>query len=285
MDVFIRQRPPSVARATPVLRVLEISRVLQHEDPDPGRVRRLVRALRRDGVLRNPPIVTPIAGGDLVVVLDGANRVSALREMGVSDVAAQVVDYEASEISVSTWRHYVLEPGESLRKRIAARLGMGIVPAAGPDEAERRLGRGDGIAGLFDGDGTAVVGPGMDPVENAGLLGSLVDLYAGTSETYRTDNWDVVGMSHEFGRGTVVIFPPFGKRDVLKLATGGMRLPAGITRHLIPGRVLRLNVPLAWLVSPEGIAIKQSRLDQTVEERWRAHEVRHYAEATYLFDE
>lgn len=285
MDVFIRQRPPSVARATPLLRVLEISRVRQHEDPDPGRVRRLVRALRRDGVLRNPPIVTPIAGGDLVVVLDGANRVSALREMGVSDVAAQVVDYEAPEISVSTWRHYVLEPGESLRKRIAARLGIGMVPAAGPDEAERRLGRGDGIAGLFDGDGTAVVGPGMDPVENAGLLGRLVGLYAGTSETYRTDNWDVEGMSHEFGRGTVVIFPPFGKGDVLKLATGGMRLPAGITRHLIPGRVLRLNVPLAWLLSPEGIAIKQSRLDQTVEARWRAHEVRHYAEATYLFDE
>ena len=285
MDVFIRQRPPSVARATPVLRVLEISRVLQHEDPDPGRVRRLVRALRRDGVLRNPPIVTPIAGGDLVVVLDGANRVSALREMGVADVAAQVVDYEASEISVSTWRHYVLEPGESLRKRIAAHLGIGIVPAAGPDEAERRLGRGEGIAGLFDGDGTAIVGPGMDPVENAGLLGRLVGLYVGPSRVYRTDDWDVDRLPPEFGRGTVVIFPPFGKRAVLTFATGGARLPAGITRHLIPGRALRLNVPLAWLHSPEAIAIKQSRLDQTVEERWRAHGVRHYAEATYLFDE
>lgn len=281
----IRQRLPSVARATPALRFLEISRMLPHEDPDPGRVHRLVRALRRDGILRNPPIVTPIAGSDLVVVLDGANRVAALREIGVPDVVVQVVDYETPEISVSTWRHYVLEAGESLRQRVVDRLGIGIVPAAGPDEAERRLGQGDGIAALFDGDGTVVVGPGMDPVESAALLGNLVGLYAGTSETYRTDSWDIEGMSHEFGRGTVVIFPPFGKRDVLKLATGGMRLPAGITRHLIPGRVLRLNVPLAWLRSPEGVAIKQSRLDQTVEERWRAHGVRHYAEATYLFDE
>jgi len=262
-----------------------MSRVLLHEDPDPERVQRLVRTLRRDGVLRNPPIVTPISAGDRVIVLDGANRVTALREMGAPDIAAQVVNYEAPEISVSTWMHYVTEAGESLRKRITARLGIGLVPAPGPDEAERRLGQGDGIAALFDGDGTAIVGPGMDPVENAGLLGSLVGLYAGTSQIYRTDDWDVDRLPPELGRGTVVIFPPFGKRAVLTLATGGARLPAGITRHLIPGRALRLNVPLAWLLSPEAIAIKQSRLDQTVEERWRAHGVRHYAEATYLFDE
>ena len=289
----VRHRIRPVAQAFPMLRVLETSRALLHEHPDPERVKRLARALRRDGMLRNPPIVTPLSGDTTrevpadapVVVVDGANRVTALREMGVPHIAAQVIDYGASEISVSTWTHCVMGNEGSLRKRIAARLGLGLVPASGPDEAQRRLAQADGIAALIDADGPAIVGPGMDPVENAVLLERLVALYVGDSQIYRIDDWDVRGVPAEFGRGTIVMFPPFGKGDVLKLATGGTRLPAGITRHLIPGRVLRLNVPLAWLEAPEAIASKQSRLDGTVEERWRTHGVRYYAEATYLFDE
>jgi hypothetical protein len=276
-----------------MLRVLETSRAVLHEHPDPERVKRLAMALRRDGMLRNPPIVTPLSGDTTrgvpadapVVVVDGANRLTALREMGVPHIAAQVVDYGAPEISVSTWTHCVLGNGGSLRNRVATRLGLGLVPASGPDEAQRRLAQADGIAALFDADGTTIVGPGMDPVENAMLLERLVALYAGDGRIYRIDDWDVRGVPAEFRSGTIVMFPPFGKGDVLKLATGGRRLPAGITRHLIPGRVLRLNVPLAWLEGPEAIASKQSRLDGTVEERWRTHGVRYYAEATYLFDE
>jgi hypothetical protein len=291
--VSVRHRVRSVAQAFPILRVLETSRPLLHEHPDPERVQRLVGALRRDGVLRNPPIVTSLSGAATaefledapVVVLDGANRVTALRELGVPHIAAQVVDYGASEISVSTWTHCVMEDGGSLRERIAARLGLGLVPASGPDDARRRLAQADGIAALLDADGTVIVGPGMDPIENAVLLERLVALYAGDRQIYRIDDWDVGGVPAEFRRGTAVIFPPFGKDEVLRLATGGTRLPAGITRHLIPGRVLRLNVPLAWLQGPETIAIKQSRLDGTLEERWRTHGVRYYAEATYLFDE
>ena len=292
MDASVQQRLPTTARTSPVLRVVEASRVLLHEDPDPARVQRLARVFRRDGVLRNPPIVTsggPIrespSGAGQVVVLDGANRVSALREVGASHLVVQVVDYESPAISVSTWTHYVVEEGEPLRERIVERLGIRVTAAAAPEEAERRLRRGDGIAALLDAGGTAVVGPGMDPVANVGSLGTLVGLYAGTDRMYRIDGWDVDGWRREYGRGVVVLFPPFEKGDILKLAAGGGRLPAGITRHFIPGRVLRLNVPLEWLQGPEPTAVKQSRLDDAVAARWRAHGVRYYAEATYLFDE
>jgi hypothetical protein len=156
---------------------------------------------------------------------------------------------------------------------------------SGPGEAERRLGRGDGIAALLDAAGAAVIGPEMDPVINARALGALVALYAGQSQIYRIDSWDLDGLRREYGPGTVIMFPPFEKDDIMTLATGGARLPAGVTRHLIPGRVLRLNVPLAWLQGPESAAVVQSRLDEAVAARWRTHGVRYYAEATYLFDE
>lgn len=285
---------PLAARTTPVLRVFETSRLLLHEDPDGERVRRLVGAFQRDGVLRNPPIVTPVSGGtprespaddDRAVVLDGANRVTALREMGVPDVAVQVVPYAAPEIAVSTWRHYVTEEGAPVRARIVSRLGMRVVSVTGIDEAETRLGRRDGVAALVDGDGVAVVGPGIDPVADVGRVDDLVRLYSGAGRVHRILGGDTDVLRAEYGVGTLVIFPPFGKHDILRLATGRGRLPAGITRHLIPGRVLRLNVPLRWLQGPESAAAKQRHLDAAVKERWRAHGVRYYPEATYLFDE
>lgn len=295
MDLFLRQRVPATARGSPVLRVLEASQLMLHEDPDLERVKRLAGAIRRDGVLRNPPIVTPLEpqrpaaqagdGAAPCVVLDGANRVTALREIGAPHVAVQVVQYERPEIAVSTWRHYIVEAGgPPLRERIP-RLGIGITPVAGSAEAEERLGKRNSIAALVDGQGAALIGQGADPIAEAGLLRVLVGLYQATDAIYRIDREDLTALRAEHGGGTLVIFPPFEKADIRQLAIGGGRLPAGVTRHLVPGRVLRLNVPLEWLQGPEGAASKQRRLDAVVEERWRAHGIRYYAEPTYFFDE
>ena len=294
MDLFVRQRVPSTARGTPALRVLETSQLLLHEHPDVARVERLIGAFRRDGVLRNPPIVTPLlpppeprpgGGAAQFVVLDGANRITALRDLGAPHVAAQVVRYEQPDIVVSTWRHYVVEAEHPMRERVARRLGLEVVPVSGPAEAEDRLARRGGVAGIVDGQGAAVVGLGADPIAHAGLLVDLVGLYAGTDAIHRIDREDLKALRAEHGQGTLVIFPPIDKADILHLVAGGGRLPAGITRHLVSGRVLRLNVPLEWLQSPETVAAKQRRLDAMAEARWQAHGVRYYSEATYLFDE
>src|SRR5206468_4807931 len=45
----------------------------------------------------------------------------------------------------------------------------------------------------------------------------------------------------------LVVFPHFAPAEILELAKAGDRLPAGITRHLVRWRALRLNVPLEQL--------------------------------------
>ncbi len=288
MDVSVgRRTPPRVASVSPVVRMFDASLLVLHEDADRARVQRLVEAFRRDGVLRNPPIVSAIPAGTdgRLVVLDGANRVTALREIGSPHIAAHVVDYDAPEISVSTWTHYVVGEGASLRERIEAYPGIGVAPADGLDEAMRRLRRGEGLAALLDARGALVVEPDLDVLAHARGLRDLIGLYGQTNRWYRAAGGDLGELSAEYGRGTLVVFRPFGKDDILRLVTRGERLPAGITRHVIPGRVLRLNIPLAWLQGAEPVSAKQTRLDAFVEERWRAHGVRYYAESTYLFDE
>lgn len=285
MDLSLRQRPTSAVRPAPVLRVFDSTRLLLHEDPDPGRIARLRDALRRDRALRNPPIVAPMPEGR-AAVLDGANRVTALREVGARQIVAQVVPYEAPEIILSTWRHYVRQDaGAPLREQLRALRDVQARPVDDPSDAERRLRRREGVAVVADERGALLLEGGRDPAAAAETLNHVVRVYRGRSRIYRVDGGDVDALRSEYGPGALVVFPPFSKADVLLIAERGGRLPTGITRHIIPGRALRLNVPLDWLTEPAGIQDVQARLDDAVRQRWLDHGVRYYAEPTFLFDE
>jgi hypothetical protein len=269
--------------APPVLRVWPLDRLALHEEADAGRVRRLEEALTRDGVLRNPPVVAPISDGR-AVVLDGANRVSALRALGLPHAVVQSVRYDDTDIILDAWRHYV--PGNqtgALRATAAAAVWARTIPAGGEAEAVNEVGRGGAVAAIVDAEGGVLVLPAGDG-DPAGALRRLAALYHDGRPVYR-----VAGAAGDlraaYGPGALVVFRRFGKTELLALAAAGHLLPAGITRHVIPGRALRLNTPLAWLADPAGAAAKQAALDAQVRQRWEHHRVRYYAEATFAFDE
>src|SRR5207237_5026425 len=69
----------------PDLRFLDIDALRPHERADSQRLTPLLGRLRSEAVLHNPPIVAPLthdASEARFVVLDGANRVSAVRAAG-----------------------------------------------------------------------------------------------------------------------------------------------------------------------------------------------------------
>jgi hypothetical protein len=275
---------PVVDRTVPVLRVWAVDRLLLHEEADAARVDRLVDALRRDGVLRNPPAVAPVADRR-AVVLDGANRVSAVRALGLSHIVVQPVAYDDPEITLSAWRHFAAEsvPG-TLRAAAEAELGPLRVIRDGA-EAERRLAAGEGIAAILDGGGTALVPGPAAGVAAAAALSRLTVLYRNGRPVHRIAGGSLDDLRAAYGTGALVLFRRFEKSEILGLAAQGGRLPAGITRHLVPGRALRLNTPLAWLAEPTDLAAKQAVLEAQLRQRWQAHGVRYYAEPTFLFDE
>lgn len=73
---------------------------------------------------------------------------------------------------------------------------------------------------------------------------------------------------------------------MIELATSGARLPAGITRHLIRWRALRLNIPIDRLADGEHNEEDKNRwLADWLRERLTTRQVRWYEEPTVLFDE
>jgi hypothetical protein len=76
------------------------------------------------------------------------------------------------------------------------------------------------------------------------LLNALVDTYKDRCRLHRvmTEELEEVRTLYPDIAG-LVIFPQFDTSEVLELAEEGELLPAGLTRHLIQGRALRINYP------------------------------------------
>lgn len=270
----------------PDLRVVPIEQCALHEETDARRVARLTARLEGDRLLRNPPILGRHAGLEALIVLDGATRVTALTNLGARHILAQVVDYDDDSIQLHTWRH--LLTGASLSALAAALADEPLLttrPCTLP-EAEAALSRRETLAYLADYTGRCLtLGDGVDMVTQAAALRRLFALYAARAAVSRVPPAEWRARLQEHGPHIAVVFPIHTKDDLVALVQGGTVLPAGITRHIIPGRALRVNAPLELMLDGRTLAEKQAWLDAWLRERRDSHSVRFYAEPTFLFDE
>jgi hypothetical protein len=83
----------------------------------------------------------------------------------------------------------------------------------------------------------------------------------------------------------VAIYPQFSPADVFEAAVQGDLLPAGLTRFVIPGRILRLNADLARLKQPETLADKRAWFNAFLSQRLSQSRLRYYQEPVILLDE
>jgi hypothetical protein len=272
----------------PDLRFVPVEALVPHEQFDARRLEPLVQRLREEAVLRNPPIVAPFAGEpDRFLVLDGANRVTAAREVGWKHLVVQVVAYAEPHVRLSTWSHAL---GEMPRWELESVLRKidGLTVREEPHlHARALLARRESLAFVAYADGkTDTLEGGGDIAARNALLNSVVDTYRGRQRYFRvpTDEFSDANDRHP-GITALVVFPHFQPAEVAELALTGARLPAGITRHLVRWRALRLDVPTARLASAEPLADKNRWLSEWMAERLSGRRVRFYEEPTVAFDE
>jgi len=267
------------------LSFVALEKLLPHEEDDPVRVKRIVSALSRDGFLRNPPIVAEYQSR--YVVLDGATRVSALISMGFRDVLAQIVDYSQETVDLNVWHHVIvgLSPDQLLVnladvdgltiQRIDATTVRQLLDARNI-EACIIMRNGTQFAVLCEG----------DICDKADLLCRLVSVYRGKAEVHRTTHFDLPPLIKQFPYlSAVVAFPVFLPSDVIQIAFNGGKIPMGVTRHLISGRALGLNIPLEKLGDSSSLEEKNSWLDDLIRQRIRTNKIRLYPEPVFVFDE
>jgi hypothetical protein len=275
----------------PDLRFVAVDALIPHERHDDQRMQPLIRKIREQGVLKNPPIVTPLEGPadtPRYVLLDGANRATAAKAAGLPHMVVQVVRYDDPGISLSTWHHALVGfPHDELGLKLSRVAGLEIQPETLP-HARAVLARREALAYVVCGDGAVdTLHARGDLRERNDMLNAVVDSYRSDARFVRVTSDSLSAAQARHPQVTaLIVFPHFEPDEVIELATSGARLPAGITRHLVSWRALRLNIPLDRLADDsQSLEVKNAWLREWLDERLVQRQVRFYEEPTVLFDE
>lgn len=236
------------------VRIVSIRDVRLHERFDPRRVKPLKEDLLTSGILRDPPIAAIHDGR--AIILDGATRTTALREIGASRIPVQVVQYAHPQVILDCWYHNV--QGVS-----ADRLDEAIQIATGVSGVQQdisvlqhALAAGKGSFALLSGEGYGYIyhlNPKTETLSK--MLNQVFDIYGKRFKVIRMTPSEVKAQpSSTLGHACIVAYPRFSPAEVLAMGGNGCKLPAGITRHTVQGRVTNLMVPLKLLIDPDEAA-------------------------------
>ncbi|MEA3441554.1 MAG: hypothetical protein U9R58_14870 [Chloroflexota bacterium] len=270
----------------PELRMLPTELLVPHEECDPRRVHRLSERIRKEGILKNPPIVAVIPGDEKYVVLDGANRVMAFVEMQIPHIVAQLVDYDDPDLVLDTWYHVV--SGIALEEFEDALLSVSdlCLTECSLEEARCELNANQTVAYIVSEDGVRLVDCPDGQKHSREILVDIVNAYKGRADIYRASNDIWEKQKPYYPEITaLVVFPRYRPADILYCAQNGFKVPTGITRHIIPARALNINIPLKVLDADESLENKREWLNSWLMDRMAANAIRYYAESTFSFNE
>ncbi|MCC7119135.1 MAG: ParB N-terminal domain-containing protein [Anaerolineales bacterium] len=271
----------------PCLRILPIEKIILHEDHDNQRTLPLVEKLRAQGIIRNPPIVMPLNDDSgRYMVLDGANRVTALQELEFPHIVAQVAEPHDRYVHLQTWNHVTWGmKTKSLLAALKKIKGLELVKINPRKSLEAPKYKPVQLR-LPDGSLYMLKEAPSELDAHIHTLNQIVDTYKKKASLDRTSQTLIEPFTKIYPTLTaLIIFPGFKIKTVLKLASQNITLPTGITRFTVSPRALHLNYPLHELSSGKPLEYKQRYLDSWIEERVKKKGARYYAESTFLFDE
>lgn len=265
----------------PDLRIVPTSSVRPHEAHDMQRSAPLIERMRGETFMINPPLVAPL-DHDNYVVLDGANRVFSFNALGYRHILVQIASYDSGLVELATWQHVVCSWNaqafmNQLRQVPELTIQNGNSDSQNP------------IATVYLRQGETQhlsVTPDELGLRNQALR-HVVHLYEHSALLQRTNLEDIGSIWRYHPDGIALVrFRPYTPDEILASASGGSPLPAGVSRHIVHGRAVRVNYPLD-LLRDENVSLeeKNAQLQSWLVNKVAHRHVRYYAESTYQFDE
>jgi len=265
------------------LKLLSSSEILLHEECEDNRYSRLVERFNEEKVLYNPLIVGKL--GDSYMLIDGANRFQALNQVGCKAILAQIVDYNSLQVQLKSWYHYVngmtaAELEDYLdSKNLRYEEWKGKIPMEKLNQI-----------GVFSSEGKAIKIIFPDSLPEFLKALSAFNRFYETEYSYSRIDSDTEISPENIGElsnedGLLIIYPDFKKEDIVKISGLNQKLPAGISRHLIPNRVLHIKILIDALRSDENLEKRNEELQKHIQYKIDTKKVRLYREPLLIFDE
>lgn len=220
------------------LEIRPLSELKPHEETVAGLTERVLRALEKERVQRDPVIVDGSSG----TVLDGTHRVEALRRAGARSALTFVVDYQDPGVRLYRWLRVARGGERSRAVEIVRSLGLERVgrppstAAGSPLRVVVSRTEAYGLGGAASLDDQVEVVRGFDAAcAERGLRVEFLD------ETLAV----AAGGSPTAGEPLLTLVPPgLSKGDVLRAGAERRPFPPKSTLHVFPYRPLGVRYPV-----------------------------------------
>jgi hypothetical protein len=175
------------------------------------------------------------------LVLDGNHRLKVLEIIECTHAVCQVVDYMSDEITVGAWYpSLTLKPDEIFK-----------LDSIKHEKVDYEAGKKaiDSLKAPFmvvsKDNGCHLLNPGsyklLEMVEEQNYIFSLIEKSA-------VDYIPMEEFQNHVNAGKSVLYRrTYSKQEIIKTAQAHTPFPPKSTRHMIPGRIIRLNMKLGWL--------------------------------------
>jgi len=270
------------------LEVIKIDDILAHEELDPSNSKELVNFLKKSQNLTNP-IIAASLGGNKYVQLDGMNRIFSFKTLGIKTISAQIVDYNnQEEIELSSWLHIFNGNIKKFITFIEKDKSLFVRPGEMDQVGHRYIKEADfGRLCTIVTNKREVffVSTGGNFSEKIKRLNHLVSFYktdlSRGALPYTLNHDSVQNFFKQYPKDNIiVIFPTFTPQQIIESAKSGVLLPTGITRHLVKGRVLNVNLPLSVFSNKKSLKEQNKEHDKILLKK----RSRLYEEATINFE-
>lgn len=270
------------------LQIIPIDDIHPHEEYDESRALPLVESLKKEQMLENPILVAAISNNKFLQ-LDGMNRFSAFKMLGIKSILAQIVDYNDQEsVELSSWVH-LLSASKNDFFDYLNHLGGYFIKEGTIELVGHRYIREEGLGRLCTlcvSDGTVyLVSTNGNFLEKLSKLNKLVAFYENNilrdvmpSHPNRGDI-DMLFMEHR-NTNLTVVFPTFTRHQIVDAVKKGKLFPSGVTRHIIKLRCLNVRVPLSIFNAERNIDDQNRQLEKILSFR----KFRLYEEPTIYFE-
>ena len=270
----------------PELKIIPIEQIIFHEEPDIERSASLEIFLQKEGRLKNPPVVAYYRDSTHYILLDGANRITALKKLNIKDVLVQKIDMFDSDLLLLHWHHAI---EKFTKQEFLEKLNMikGIVVE---QCSQKKLSRQDDNSLLcqiqFADESIFNILTNSDLFQSVNLLNKLTAIYKGFAYMDRVSYANIEHLKMHYANFcAVVLFKKITKEELIQIIQKDLKLPSGITRIILPKRALRLNVPLDILRFDAPVEEKNHWLQERINLQVKDKSIRFYYESTFLFDE
>lgn len=265
----------------PPLKIMAIEEITYHEYYNVERSTKLINRLSEEGKLRNPPIVGYVKEDNRYILLDGNNRVTALKSLDVPHVLVQEVDFFDPKLIISEWHHVIENLNLDLFYSHIQKLGLDLEDWQ-PDYLYKNL-----LCRLLLPNNTRLaVRGGRDIFDRVQILKEFTDLYHQFANMDRVSYTNLEHLKLNYPKMDMLVsFPAHSKDDVLALVKKDLKIPSGITRIILPKRALQFNIQLDFLKAHTSLQEKNVWLCNILHEKSINKQVRFYREPTFVLDE